>query len=141
MTMNKYERAVVDAARAVSDASVSEGFESMARALSRTQHAVAALDEHQRAQDAAGIRQIEWALVVAGDELQGGSGAFYAVLKVKQEYVMGKYTGKRIITVQLKTGPKDLVRPHGAEPFATVRRSRDGAVVDEFVNVFSSGEM
>ena len=132
--MNAYERAVIEAARAVT---YSSGPPELRAQLRDT---VLALDEHERAQTAASLREIEWVLVVAGDELRGNSGAFYPVLKTKRQYEMGKYTGKQIVTIKLPAGPRDLVRPHGAEPFATVRRSPDGAAVDEFVNVFSSGE-
>lgn len=45
---NPLERAVIEAARAVSKASVSEGFEPMARALGQLQRAVAALDAAER---------------------------------------------------------------------------------------------
>lgn len=135
--MNQFERAVIEAARLYVQ---TEPGSRVGPIVGNLLTAVRDLDEHERAMAAAGVATVEWALVVAGDEIQGASGAFFPVLKVKPEYVMGKYTGRRIITVQLKTGPKDLIRPRDAQPFATVRRGRDGRAVDEFVNVFSSGE-
>ena len=129
--MNVYERAVINAARRFTF----DGADS-----ADLQRAISALEEHERSQAAAGLREIDWVLVVAGDELRGNSGAFYPVLKTKRQYEMGKYTGKVIVTIKLPAGPRDLIRPHPSEPFAMVRRGPDGAAVDEFVNVFSSGE-
>lgn len=135
--MNSYERAVIEAARAWSSSvqcSRAEGF------FAPLADAVGALQTHHQHLTDAGTAEIEWSLVAAGDELRGKSGAFFPVLRTRREYDMGKYTGKFVIEIGLPGGPRKIVRPHGAEPFATVKRGPDGAAVDEFVNVFSSGE-
>lgn len=124
--MNSHERAVIEAARVVRR----EG----AFALDEIEALMAAVDALD-AQAAAGTAEIEWTLVVAGDEIQGKSGAFFPVLGTQQ------IGGQVKVRIGLPGGPKTITRPHPEEPFATVRRGPDGAAVDEFVNVFSSGAL
>lgn len=124
--MNSYERAVIDAARNL------YGLD--APLPPRLIMAVQNLIDHERVQAAAGTAEIDWTLVTAGDEIQGKSGAFFPVLGTQQ------IGGKVKVRIGLPGGPKTITRPHPEEPFATVRRGPDGAAVDEFVNVFSSGE-
>lgn len=122
--MNSRERAVIEAARVVRR----EG--AFARdEIDALMAAVDALD----AQAAAGTAEIDWTLVVAGDEIRGKSGAFFPVLGTQQ------IGGKVNIRIGLPGGPKTITRPHPDEPFAVVKRGPDGQAVDEFVNVFSSG--
>lgn len=96
--------------------------------------AIDALEEHERTRAAAGVAEIDWTLVTAGDEIRGKSGAFFPVLGTQQ------IGGQVKVRIGLPGGPRTITRPHPEEPFATVRRGPDGAAVDEFVNVFSSGE-
>jgi hypothetical protein len=132
--MNALERAVIEAARLVADRA--GNLDTWAHALRR---AVVDLDEHERAQEAAGLTEVPWAQIAEGDELRGNSGRLFPVVATKREWQMGKPTGKFLITVQLPAGPKVLTRPTPAEPTATVKRGDAGAAVDMFVNVFSSG--
>lgn len=127
--MNSYERAVIEAARLWRYGNI--------RTIAATQpiqRAIDALDEYERAQAAAGTAEIDWTLVTAGDEIRGKSGAFFPVLGTQQ------IGGKTKVRIGLPGGPKIITRPHPDEPFATVKRGPDGQAVDEFVNVFSSGE-
>ena len=126
--MNSYERAVVEAARAYVS-----GF-STDHLRDRLYARVKALELYEQQQAAAGTAEIDWTLVVAGDEIQGKSGAFFPVLGTQQ------IGGQVKVRIGLPGGPKVITRPHPDEPFATVRRGPDGRAVDEFVNVFSSGE-
>lgn len=96
--------------------------------------AIDALEEHERIQAAAGTAEIDWTLVVAGDEIRGKSGAFFPVLGTQQ------VGGQVKVRIGLSGGPRTITRPHPDEPFATVKRGPDGQAVDEFVNVFTSGE-
>ncbi len=137
--MNNYERAVVEAARSLANITVPRFIGDVA-AEDMLYRAVKRLELHEQQQSAAGTSEIEWSLVTAGDELRGKSGAFFPVLRTRTEVNNHGATGKFIIQIGLSGGPKNIVRPIEAEPFATVRRGQDGAAVDEFVNVFSSGE-
>lgn len=128
--MNAYERTVIEAARRFQDA------QSDAELIG----AVKRLELHEQQQATAGVSEIEWSLVAAGDELRGKSGAFFPVIRTRCEYDMGRATGRYVIEVGMPGGPKSIVRPHANEPFATVKRGQDGRAVDEFVNVFSSGQ-
>jgi len=138
--MNNYERAVVEAARRLINfhaemkvpINSSHGF-----ALADAMHKLA---DHEQQQATAGVSEIEWSLVAAGDEIRGKSGAFFPVIRTRREVEMGRATGRHVIEVGMPGGPKSIVRPNGGEPFATVRRGQDGRAVDEFVSVFSSGE-
>jgi len=138
--MNNYERAVIEAARSLIDLHQSMHIpynSSQGHILAR---AVASLDGHEQQQATASVSEIEWSLVTAGDELRGKSGAFFPVIRTRCEREMGKTTGRYVIEVGMPGGPRSIVRPNGGEPFATVKRGQDGRAVDEFVNVFSSGE-
>lgn len=138
--MNNYERAVIEAARALVD------FHMSMKVVWTSSHGVAlqsrvtALNAHEQQQATAGVSEIEWSLVAAGDEIRGKSGAFFPVIRTRREVEMGRATGRHVIEVGMPGGPKSIVRPNGGEPFATVKRGQDGAAVDEFVNIFSSGE-
>jgi hypothetical protein len=145
--MNNYERAVIEAARALDNAWKATIENVTATTAGTTQRciddlsaSVAALNLHEQRQATAGVSEIEWSLVAAGDELRGKSGAFFPVIRTRREVEMGKTTGRHVIEVGMPGGPRSIVRPNGGEPFATVRRGPDGAAVDEFVSVFSSGE-
>ena len=134
--MNSFERAVIEAARA---------WKALWETAPGGNHSplfisVEALDRHERSLREAGTAEIEWSLVAAGDEIRGKSGTFFPVLRTRREVDMGRTTGRYVIEVGLPGGPRKLVRPNEAEPFATVRRGPDGAAVDEFVSVFRSGE-
>lgn len=134
--MNSHERAVIEAARLWADSvqcARAEGF------FAPLADAVGSLQTYEREQAAAGTSDIEWSLVVAGDEIKGRSGAFFPVIRTRAEVDMGKRTGRFVIEVGLPGGPKSIIRPVDSEPFATVKRGADGLAVDEFVNVFSSG--
>jgi hypothetical protein len=140
--MNNYERAVIEAARAFAhgdkwDLGAAIGDYAPAAPLIG---AVKRLELHEQQQAAAGTSEIEWSLVAAGDELRGKSGTFFPIIRTRREVEMGKTTGRYVIEVGMPGGPKSIVRPVESEPFATVKRGPDGAAVDEFVNVFSSGE-
>lgn len=132
--MNSYERAVIEAARSA----VHEFFTGVLRDT-QLAAAVEAFESHEQQQGAAGTSEIDWSLVVAGDEIKGRSGAFFPVIRTRRDVQMGKFTGQYVIEVGLPGGPKSIVRPVESEPFATVKRGADGRAVDEFVNVFSSG--
>lgn len=134
--MNALERAVIEAAqvwrasRVVTLASTAP-----------LRYAIDALNEHERAQTAAGLTEIPWAQVAEGDQVQGRSGALYPVVATKREWKMGKPTGKFVITIDMAQGRREIIRPSEAQPEAVVKRGDAGAVVDMFVNVFSSGEI
>jgi hypothetical protein len=138
--MNNYERAVIEAARRLINfhTEMRHPYDSSFGCI--LAKAVDALTEHEQQQATAGVSEIEWSLVAAGDEIRGKSGAFFPVIRTRREYDMGRATGRHVIEVGMPGGPKSIVRPNGGEPFATVRRGPDGHAVDEFVNVFSSGE-
>ena len=138
--MSNYERAVIEAARALVDFHMSMKVAWPSSHGFALQSRVTALELHEQQQAATGTSEIEWSLVAAGDELRGKSGAFFPVIRTRCEYDMGKTTGRYVIEVGMPGGPKSIVRPHANEPFATVKRGQDGRAVDEFVNVFSSGE-
>lgn len=135
--MNNYERAVIEAARIWKSTTPDSGG---AWALDMLHKAVAALELHEQQQAAAGTSEIDWSLVVAGDEIRGKSGAFFPVIRTRRDLDHRGFTGRYVIEIGLPGGPKSIVRPIESEPFATVRRGPDGRAVDEFVNVFSSGE-
>jgi hypothetical protein len=140
--VNAHERAVIEAARRFAhgnkwDLGAAIGDYAPATPLTA---AVAALELYEQQQATTGVSEIEWSLVAAGDELRGKSGAFFPVIRTRREVEMGKTTGRYVIEVGMPGGPKSIVRPNGGEPFATVKRGQDGRAVDEFVNVFSSGE-
>jgi hypothetical protein len=131
--MNALEHAVIEAARAhiPRDGSFWP---------SPLETAVKALEQHEAELAAAGMAEVDWALVTDEDELRSKSGAFFPVTATKREWRMGKPTGNFLITVQLPAGPKILTRPNAAEPTAVVRRGAAGRAVDTFVHVFSSGD-
>lgn len=130
--MNALERAVIEAARACATWVNSNTLAA----------AVLALEEHERAQAAAGLIEIPWAQVTEGDRVQGKSGALYPVVATKREWKMGKPTGKFVITIEmLIPGRREIVRPSEAQPEAVVKRGNAGAAVDVFVHVFESGEI
>lgn len=132
--MNDLERTVIEAARRFANGIPSSGHgQELITAVKR-------LEQFEREQAAAGISEVEWALVAEGDELRSNSGAFYPVVATKREWKMGSATGKFLITVQLTAGPKVLTRPSLTAPMATVRRGRSGKAVDTIVHVMSSGE-
>jgi len=135
--MNNYERAVIEAARALRNAHADGGD---VINLINLCAAVDALTDHEQQQAATGTSEVKWSLVAAGDELRGKSGAFFPVIRTRREVEMGRATGRYVIEVGMPGGPKSIVRPHANEPFATVRRGQDGRAVDEFVSVFSSGQ-
>lgn len=132
--MNALERAVIEAARAAV-------YEHFARTLQGTQlaGAVDALDEHERANAAAGITEVPWAKVAEGDWVQGKSGTLYPVVATKREWKLGRPTGKFVITIDMAQGRREIIRPSEAQPEAVVKRGAAGAAVDVFVNVFESG--
>lgn len=125
--MNTFERQVIAAARSFHNTG-SNG------ALYDLDFAVGALDAHE-AQQAPTVRTVPWHEVAVGDHLQGADGVTYRPV-IKTLRVTG---GKYEITVQLASGPKTLRRPTAEAQDAVVRRGADGAAVDVFVNVFSSG--
>lgn len=127
--MNSRERAVIEAARAWR-----HGHIRTIAAAQPIERALDALEELELAQAAAGTAEIDWTLIVAGDEIRGKSGAFFPVLGTQQ------IGGQVKVRIGLPGGPRTITRPHPDEPFATVKRGPDGKAVDEFVNVFSSGE-
>jgi hypothetical protein len=129
------ERAVIEAARVMSDEGVNDHWTACALVV-----AVEELRKFEREQAAAGISEVEWSLVAEGDELRSNTGAFFPVVATKREWKMGSATGKFLITVQLTAGPKVLTRPSPAAPMATVRRGQAGKAVDTIVHVMSSGE-
>jgi hypothetical protein len=122
--VNAYERAVIEAARRFQDA------ESDADLIG----AVLRLEEHERAQGAAGITEVDWHTVAAGDQIQGKSGTFYPVLHVQA--IKG---GKVRLIVKTAQGERPIERPGESQPTAAVKRGPDGAAVRAFVKVFSSG--
>ena len=125
--MNQYERAVIEAARAWR----ANPGESTALPL---RLAVQALDDHERIQAAAGITEAGWHTVTAGDEIQGASGKFYPVLGVQA--LAGEQWQ---IRVQVGDIEKVITRPTEKVPLAAVKRGPDGKVVQQLVNVFTSG--
>ncbi len=132
--MNSHERAVIDAAREVGR-KVGFAPDEIDMLIARVRQ----LENYERDQASAGTSEIEWSLVVAGDEIRGRSGAFFPVIRTRQEVEMGKYTGRHVLEVGLPGGPRSIIRPVESEPFATVRRGPDGTAVDEFLQVLSSG--
>jgi hypothetical protein len=122
--MNEHERAVIEAARKWREQ----------ESTIPLRNAVDALTEHEASTAAAGVTEIPWREVAAGDQLRARSGKFYPV-----SAVLAIAGAKARVTVQLPDGPKQLMRPTEVEPRAVVKRGQDGKAVDMFVNVFSSG--
>jgi hypothetical protein len=134
--MNDLERAVVEAAQKVCDHATN--LDEWVYPLRR---AVVALDQHEQALEAAGVKEAPWAQVAEGDALQGTSGAFFPVVATRREYRLGKATGNFLITVKLPAGERTLIRPApGGKDYGVVQRGAAGAAVDTFVHVFASGE-
>ncbi len=133
MIANPYERAVIEAARAMRREVFETGEEPKPETVLAMWSAIDDLAAHE-ASLAPGVKEgIGWHEVAEGDELRGANGKFYPVvrtLKVRR----GLYE----IVVQLPTGPKVLTRPTEKDPAATVRRGATGQAVDQFVHVFSS---
>lgn len=129
--MNEFERAVIEAARTWRTAREEHRMPRATELLD----ALAALDEHERAQREAGISEgVAWRTVAVGDAVRGKSGTFFKVEKVQA--IAG---GKTLLTLRLPSGPHQITRPSESELTATVKRGPDGRAVQEFVNVFTSG--
>lgn len=123
--MNKFERAVIEAARLLS----CEG--------GATQSTIDAVIRAVKSLEAADLPQeIGWHLVVAGDQLRSRqNGKFYPVLGSTS------LDGGKTHRIKLRLGEmeKVITRPTEAEPTAIVRRGPEGKAIDVFVNVFTSG--
>lgn len=139
--MNALERAVIEAARRFVQADRDAEVPPAGTQELRVHEAIGALEKHELAQAAAGLTEVPWAQVAEGDQVQGKSGALYPVVATKREWKLGKPTGKFVITIDMAQGRREIVRPSEAQPEAIVKRGDAGAVVDVFVNVFSSGDL
>lgn len=127
--VNRYERAIVEAARTVVDSGPADPDGAPFPEWHVLVAAVEALDA------AALPREVEWHEVAEGDQLRSANnGRFYPVIGV-----IALNGGGRQITIDLAGSPKAIVRPTEKEPRATVRRGDSGRAVDTFVNVFTSG--
>jgi hypothetical protein len=129
--MNNYQRAVIGAARSWCRNAPEHMLHPIDIVL---RDAVKALEAHEKAQSEAGIIEVGWHEVAAGDELRGKSGTLYPVVGVQA------ITGSKWqIRIKMPNGEHSITRPTEKEPRAAVRRGPDGAAVDMFVNVFTSG--
>lgn len=130
MNRRELERAVITAARSWHTSIQADRAEGFHGGLS---DAVTALDAFEAEQAEAGITEIEWRELAAGDRLKSiKNGKFYHV-----ESVLAVGRGKR--RIRLTGVPDAIERPTEKEPKAIVKRGPDGKAVSMFVNVFSSG--
>lgn len=135
MATNQYERAVIEAAR-----SLTENYGNPCGPdgapwpeWSLLVQAVEALDAYHSKLEPK-VTERGWHEVAQGDHLKSvKNGRFYPVVKVLK--VRKGYE----ITLKLPTGEVTITRPTAAEPSATVRRGATGDAVDVLTHVFSSG--